>query len=217
MENKRKTKGKMAVFDLDGTLIDSNQKLTNDMIGAMKRLGITIMPEDTHGDWYKLAAQYNISKEELNESFDKRKTWAESLSDGEVNVFPDTYRTLESLRSAGVKLGLLSASVPKYTEQKLNYFPELRKFFKDNIEVVHPEKGTKSREARSLIDKLDPGEAYFIGDRVGDVEIVAVGRKLEIPSRGIYVNRNDRQIELPEDCIQVYSLEEAGEYILGET
>jgi len=82
---------------------------------------------------------------------------------------------------------------------------------------VHPEKGTKAREARSLIDRLDPGEAYFIGDRVGDVEIVAVGRELGIPSRGIYVNRNDRQIELPEDCIQVYSLEEAGEYILGET
>ncbi len=117
----RINQNKLVIFDLDGTLIDSEKKLEADVIGAMARLGTIITPEETHQNWYELAAKYGFSQEQFDKALDKRKTWEQSLREGEVKIFPETHNTLSYLKDNGVRMVLLSKSTPKYTKAKLNH------------------------------------------------------------------------------------------------
>jgi len=190
-------KPKVAVFDLDNTLIDSKRKLTSEVVETFGRLGKHITPEQAFGDWYELAEKYGFSREEFDEAFDKRKTWGDSLKSGDVKIFPETYKTLESLNDKRIRLALLSKSIPKYTRQKLDYFG-LTKYF-EQIKTVHPREPSKKQGALELIRDLDSStieKAYFIGDKEGDVKIARdVNKKYAINSQGIYVNRDNQELQ----------------------
>jgi len=188
---------KLAVFDLDNTLIDSKRKLTLDIVGAFERLGQYITPEQITGNWYKLAEEYGISKEKFDEAFDQRKTWEDSLKSGDVIIFPETYEVLESLKGRDIRLALLSKSIPKYTQQKLDHFG-LTKYF-EGIKTVHPREPSKKQGALELIRELGPStieRASFIGDKEEDVTIANdVYKKYSINSQGIYVNRDGGKLQ----------------------
>lgn len=185
------------IFDLDGTLIDSGRKLQIDVIDAFERLGKQISPEQLKGDWYKLAESLGISREKFDKEYDKRKPWAQSLRDGEVPIFPETYKVLQELQNRDVKMGLLSKSLPEYTQQKLDYF-DLGKYFEQTL-TIHPREPSKDLAAVELIRKMQPEtiqRAYFIGDKKEDVVVARnVNKEYSIPTEGIYVNRNGEKIE----------------------
>jgi phosphoglycolate phosphatase-like HAD superfamily hydrolase len=207
-----KNQGLVAVFDVDGTLIDSGMKLKTDALGAFQRLGVQVKPEQLNGDWYAFASQYGISEKEFDREFDKRKSWEQSLRDGEAPLFPDTIPCLESLKARGVRLAVLSRSVPKYTLQKLDYH-NLRNYF-EHIEVVDPKAASKASGALNLVSRLGPetiSRAFFIGDREEDVNVIGdVSQNYEIDTRGVHVSRN--HIILPTDY-QVNSLGEVPELV----
>jgi phosphoglycolate phosphatase-like HAD superfamily hydrolase len=167
---------RLAIFDLDNTLIDSDKKLEADFIGAMHRLGVKVTPEEARAggkSWYDFASKYGYSKEQFDKAFDQRKSWEASLNDGEVPIFEDTVPCLERLAAGGVKLGLLSKSIPEYTEMKLKHFG-LRGYF-HGVETVHPKIPSKIEGAMSLINKILPywnnTDFAFIGDRPDDITI----------------------------------------------
>lgn len=203
----------IAVFDLDNTLIDSQAKLNADFVGAMSRLGITITPEEIKaGKWYETAQKYGFSKEAFDKAFDQRKTWEQSLADGEVPIFPETRGCLEELASRGIRMSLLSKSIPKYTKQKVDYFG-LNKYF-EQIVTVHPEEPNKTKGAIELIIKMNPcaGDyAAFIGDKEEDVAIASIGKSYKLNAKGIYVNRDG--LILP-DYASVKNLSEVNKKII---
>lgn len=193
---KGKYDGTVIVPDLDGTLIDSTGKLRNDVVEAFGRLNRKINPEEIVGNWYMLAEKYGISRDEFDRSFDKRKSWKEALERGEISIFPETRRCLEYLKSNGARLGLLSKSIPEYTNQKIDYF-DLRKYF-EAIQTVHPREKSKLGGAIEIIKKLNPEtimEAYFIGDKEEDVSVSKeISRIYKINSHGIYINRDNNTL-----------------------
>jgi phosphoglycolate phosphatase-like HAD superfamily hydrolase len=192
---------KALVFDMDETLIDSSQKLAVDTIQAFSRLGHQITPQEARIDWQKLIKMYGISWEDFDKALDQRKTWEESLSDGEVNIFPETYRTLDELKQRGIRLGLLSLSIPRYTQLKLDHF-NLGTYF-EQVETVNPSQGRdKNHGAIEITRRLNPESLRyigFVGDREGDVICEkAVGeayKEYGLTTGGIYVNRNGNKLK----------------------
>ena len=86
MANKRNKQ--VMIFDLDNTLIDSGAKLIADIVKTFARLGYKVTPEEIaqYENWYERAETYGISKEIFDKSFNQRKTWKESLNDGEISA-----------------------------------------------------------------------------------------------------------------------------------
>lgn len=188
-------KTKVGIFDLDGTLIDSNAKVQRDFIETMARLGVDVTHEASLKKWEKIAEKHGISADQLYKAFDERKSWEQSLKDGDVKIFPETHPVLDYLKSEGVELALLSKSLPEYADIKLSHF-DLKRYF-SAVETVHPSAPSKIRGARTLIEKIGPekiGHAWFIGDKEEDVSIAReIGREYEITAEGIYVDRGDVQ------------------------
>ncbi len=195
MANYNKTD--LVVFDLDNTLIDSNPKLTSDVVGAFARLGRQITPEEVSGNWYDLARKYGFSSEQFDREFDKRKPWEESLKAGEVNIFSEVYETLEGLKQRNTRLALLSRSNREYTDQKIDHFG-LRPYF-EHIKVIDVKAPSKRDGALELIADLDPksiNKVLFVGDREEDVVIARdVQSKYGLSSEGVYVSRNKKPID----------------------
>jgi phosphoglycolate phosphatase-like HAD superfamily hydrolase len=199
-----KTGYQIAIFDLDNTLIDSSSKLREDFVGAMQRLGVRLSPEEANrGDWYATAADYGFSKREFDASFDQRDSWEESLAKGVVKLFPDTVKSLESLREGSVNLGLLSKSIPRYTGLKLGYFG-IDHYF-SHIKTVHPREPSKREGAIHLVQRMSPDpkhnysirhyNTYFIGDKAEDVTVATpVREEYGCNSKGIYVNRAGQKL-----------------------
>lgn len=195
-------KGSIAVFDLDNTLIDSGRKLEADVIGAFSRLGYTVSPEEVkqYKSWYEHAAKYGIPKEVFEKAFDQRKSWEQSLRDGEVPIFPETHSVLERLKERDIKLALLSKSIPEYTDPKLDFF-DLRKYFQEVL-TIHPREPSKDPAAIEIVKRINPETiegAYFIGDRAEDVTCERAVREAykedRIETKGIYVSRNGGALE----------------------
>lgn len=192
------------VFDLDNTLIDSRAKLKADVIEAMQRLGHYITPAEAGTrDWYTMAAKYGVSEQDFDASFDKRKTWEESLQSGEVPIFLDTIPCLEKLAANGTRLALLSKSIQKYTDVKLEHFG-LRDYF-ETVETVHLRNPNKREGAISILETLGPStvkKAWFVGDKPEDVVIAKdISDKYSLSTGGIYVNRNN--IPVPAE-VEIY-------------
>ncbi|MDP4039992.1 MAG: HAD hydrolase-like protein [Candidatus Pacearchaeota archaeon] len=206
---------------MDKTLIDSGRKLEADVANAMQRIGISITPEEAATkNWYELANSYGISEENFNRSFKQRKSWEESLRDGEAPLFPETYETLDRLQSEGVQLGLLTRSNEEYTRAKINHFG-LQRYFGDRVAITDVKAESKFQEALQLIRQLGPTNlrrAYFIGDKAEDVKVSQpVETMLFVPSKGLYVNRDG--LTIPEEVATyrvISSLSEIPEIIRGE-
>jgi len=194
----------LMVFDLDNTLIDSSAKLTTDTIGAFARLGKKVTPEQVNqNNWYELANSYSIPKDEFDEAFNQRKTWEQSLADGEVPIFPETHDVLGCLYDSGISLGLLSKSIPEYADTKLDFFDLKKYFFRDEfILTIPPRESSKDSAAIELVKRFIPEDiwnACFIGDQPEDVTCEqAVNRAFsdyKLTTGGIYVNRQGQQLE----------------------
>ncbi|MEK6885425.1 MAG: HAD hydrolase-like protein [Nanoarchaeota archaeon] len=209
----------IAVFDVDNTLIDSQAKLRADFIGAMQRLGVGLKPEEIGMPWYEVATKYGFSKEIFDESFNKRKTWEQSLGDGEAPLFSDTLPCLEELALNGVRMAVLSKSIAKYTDIKLKHFG-LDKYF-EQVVNVHPKVNTKKYGALYLISELNPTEAgpiAFIGDKPEDVLVAKdAEREYQKVCNGFYVNRMKNS--LPKElvgagCLNLNSLRELPAFLV---
>ena len=195
-------KGLVAIFDMDNTLIDSGRKLESDVVNAMSRLGVEISSDEARTqDWYGLAAKYGVSKEQFDKSFKQRKSWTQSLREGEVSIFPETYETLDRLLTNGVRLGLITRSDPKYTREKMDHF-NFDKYFGDRVAITPISEKNKNREALELIKQLSPqtlSRAYFIGDRLEDVAVtIPVEREVGVKSDGLYVSRSG--LDIPQEA-----------------
>ena len=218
MTQRNDKSGLVALFDVDNTLLNSRPKIRADIVRAMAALGKVIRPEEADGEWRKLAQRYGISWKEFDEATTKyRKSWQDSLRDGEAPLFDDAVPCFDTLKGAGVELGILTRSTPEYTQTKLEFYG-LGKYFQ-NIEVVPVDARDKIDGATGLVRRIGTKgirRISFIGDKLEDVQVAEpVQEAFSINSEGIYVNRNNKPIS-GYGGIVVNGLEEAARYILRE-
>lgn len=226
MVDKGISRKRVAILDLDGTLIDSDRCLARELTETFKDLGISITEEEAaiegKKDKYALASKYGISKEELDRSYRQNvkslNTLDRALGSREITLYPEILSTLNSLRENGVVLGLL----PRATREsdifhKVQHFG-LEEYFGNRIIVVSNECSTKYQGALDLLRKTQGqiGKVYCIGDRAEDVVVADDLRRLnQIDAEGIYVHRlNSPDLKL-EGYQKVESLEEIPDLVLG--
>lgn len=202
------------IFDIDGTLINSSKKLENDTINTFSILGYEITSEESQIDWQILLKKYNIKWEDFDRALNKRKSWEESLKDGEVTLFQETKSVLEELKKRKVRLTALSLSIPEYTKAKLGFF-DLLKYFEE-VETINDSMGIdKNQGAVNIIKRMDYKKlerVYTVGDKLADV-VCEKSIKDAFPNlktQGVYVNRNGNSLK---DYSDIKNLKEILEII----
>ncbi len=199
MTNTSNYNGIVAVFDIDGTTLNTMPKMRADIKGAFSRLGHIVADEQIAAQkgWYGLAGQLGINQEDYDREFDKRKSWEQSLRDGEAPLFEDTLPCFELLLSGGATLAALTKSSPEYTRAKLDYHG-LYQYFGDRVAVTDIKSPSKRAEALQLINQIGKPnikQAYFIGDRTEDVIVASdVQSELYVPSQRVYLNRERKPV-----------------------
>lgn len=106
-----------AIFDMDGTLIDSMWMWKDIDIEFLRERGIE-MPEDLQkdieGQSITQTAEYFISRFGLNNTIDELKTiWNEMAKDAyknKVDVKPGVFEFLDEIRSLGLKIGVATSN-----------------------------------------------------------------------------------------------------------
>ena len=175
---------KYIIFDLDGTLIKSEEGLFDSITYALEKSGVD--PGDRKDMkrmigpvlWESFQKFYNMSAEEADranayfvEAYDREGIYNVSLYEGVVQM-------LESLRNAGRILLVVTAKPRDMAETVLNH-TGIDKYFQA---VIGPARGDKKTDKGSLLRKAlsflaDTGKDHFqkeqtvmVGDRMFDMK-----------------------------------------------
>lgn len=129
---------KAAIFDLDGTIIDSMYVWHKVDVDFLTMRGIPVTREYTEtvrGMFFETAAEYTRSTYGLNESVEQIiQTWLDMARHeyaNNVRLKPYTREYLDHLRKKGIKLGMATSSDPYLLEPVLKnngidgYFDEI--------------------------------------------------------------------------------------------
>ena len=192
------------IFDLDGTLIKSEEGLYDSITYALERSGVD--PGDRKDMkrmigpvlWESFQKFYNMSAEEADranayfvEAYDKEGLY-------NVSVYEGVKEMLETLRNAGRILLVVTAKPRDMAERVLNH-TGIDKYFQA---VIGPARGNKKTDKGSLLrealsflaktgtDHFQKEQTVMVGDRMFDMQgAVETG----IPSIGVLYGYGDRQ------------------------
>jgi len=171
---------KLAIFDFDGTLVDSVPGMTSIIRQVAQEYR---MPPSILEKWITLIGipledQMKIlfpnGKEVFWQEVAKRyRTVYDIVGVKDFPLFFDTVRVLESLDEKGVQMAILSSKQRRFIEKVLNHH-NLSHFFNPVLgsedisnHKPHPEGVLRMLETLSI----KPEEAIFIGDSLFDVEV----------------------------------------------
>src|SRR5574340_149382 len=165
------------LFDLDGTVVDtiphilaSFRHATNDVLGAplpdeelMYHVGVPLARQmryftDDEGVAERLLASYR--------EFNHR------THDEMAEIFPGTLRTLQALRSAGLRMGIVTSKSRVMAERAIALF-DLEEYFDvlvtaDDTDAHKPEPLPVLEGLRAL--GVEPARAVYVGDSPADIE-----------------------------------------------
>ena len=169
---------KAALFDFDGTLVDTTEMIYQSMRHAASTvLGRDDIPRET------LLANVGQPLPRQMESIDAEKSGSlleayrrhhEENHDALIQEFPQVAQALSRLRSAGIKVAVVTSKRRISVEMALNNFPDLRNVVDrlvtmedTNEHKPHPEPLWRGLE---LLGGVQKEEAAYVGDSPFDVE-----------------------------------------------
>jgi phosphoglycolate phosphatase len=166
---------KLVLFDLDGTLVDSEDFIVWSFLEAGRRLGVEVDPERVRRMiGYPLDSVleevFEPGSIDLEEFKRVRKRIVEENWRSMVRIFPDVLETLEYLKGKGYILGVASSSVTSRINAFLEFF-RLKEFFQV---VSGVEEGVRGKPEPDVILRavaragVSPRDAVYVGDRVVD-------------------------------------------------
>jgi len=166
---------KLVLFDLDGTLVDSEDFIVWSFLEAGRRLGVEVDPERVRRMiGYPLDSVleevFEPGSVDLEEFKRVRKRIVEENWRSMVRIFPDVLEVLEYLKGKGYILGVASSSVTLRINAFLEFF-RLKEFFQV---VSGVEEGVRGKPEPDVIlravawARVPPRDAVYVGDRVVD-------------------------------------------------
>jgi HAD superfamily hydrolase (TIGR01509 family) len=169
------------VFDWDGTLVDTLGALLRANVAVLGELGIDFdeaaYRRHYAPDWRLMYARLGIPAERLDEVNER---WLRHYGGDEVRPFPGTREALVALRSAGSRLGLVTAGhreivEPQLAATGLGSLLEIA-VFGDDLPVHKPDPAPL-RHALSGLGARRPAESVvYVGDAPDDMRMArAVG------------------------------------------
>lgn len=160
------------LFDWDGTLLDSFPAGYHASITVLKHYGIEVDRERflaTYSpNWYASYEKLGVPREEWDNA---DKMWRRTYRDQVSELFPFVVQLLESLRDAGLVLGLVTSGNRSRVRRELEAH-ELGSFFAvvvcfEDTEEKKPHPAPLTRALDHL--ELDPRKTVYVGDRPEDI------------------------------------------------
>ena len=167
-----------ALFDFDGTLVDTTELIHQSLRHATGEvLGRDDIPRETllaHVGQPLPRQMELIDAEKAELLLESYRRYNEENHDALIAEFPGIEASLERLRSAGVRVGVVTSKRRLSVEMALESFPGLRNVvvrfvtMEDTTEhKPHPEPLLKGLE---LLGGVPKEEAVYVGDSPFDVE-----------------------------------------------
>ncbi|MEK4968428.1 pyrophosphatase PpaX [Cytobacillus sp. FSL R7-0696] len=162
------------LFDLDGTLIDTNELIISSFLHTLNHyypdsyqrqdvlpfMGPTLVETFT-----------SIDRDRADEMVHMYRTFNKENHDVLVKEFSGVYETVRTLKESGYKLGIVTTKMLDVVEKGLR-LTKLDEFFEVIVALDHVEKPKPDAEpvlkALSLLDS-EPQEAIMIGDNHHDI------------------------------------------------
>ena len=181
----------LILFDLDGTLTDPKEGITNCVKYALKSFGIAENDESVllkfigpplYDSFRKI---YGFSHEDAIAAVEKYRERFTGIGIYENALFPDTVSVLKELKAAGKKLALATSKPYEFAERVLKNF-DIYKYF--DYAVGAEFDGTRGykdeviNEVLRIYGETDLSKIIIVGDRNTDI----IGaKKCKIASCGV--------------------------------
>lgn len=162
------------LFDMDGTLIDTNALIHDSFVHTLKHYGLSFTDEEilTFNGPPLIDTFTNINPLLADQMVETYREHNIAQHDQYVTVFPTVKETLEELRQQGIKMAVVSAKMSLGVEQSLA-FTDLRQYFDVVVSVddvikpkPHPEPVLKAIEQLGS----SPETSLMVGDNSHDIE-----------------------------------------------
>lgn len=164
------------LFDLDGTIIDTNELIIQSCLHALRG----VVPPDFGREQIipcmgqPLAVQMRLftGRDDVDDLIRKYREYNLAHHDEMVSLFPGVAETLAALKARGVRLGVVTTKMRETTERALRMFGLIGKM--DVIvtldDVTHPK--PHPEPVRKAMDALgaDPARTLMVGDSPVDME-----------------------------------------------
>lgn len=164
------------LFDLDGTIIDTNELIIESFLHALKG----VVPESFNrehiipkmGLTLKHQLQLFSGRDEVDDLMKAYRAYNLSKHDEMVTLFPGVAEAIPQLRSQGIKLGVVTTKMRDSTNRALKLLGVY-----DAMDVIvtlddvehakpHPEPVLKAIEALGA----EPSATIMVGDSAADIE-----------------------------------------------
>ena len=166
------------LFDLDGTLTDPGEGITNSVAYALKKYDIEVADRS---ELYKFIGPplkdsfmkyYGFSEDKAEEAIAYYREYFRDKGIFENKVYEGVVDMLEALYADGKKIVLATSKPEEFAVRILEHF-ELSKYFTvvagASMDSSRSKKGDVIAYAISLCDNFDKDSAIMIGDREHDI------------------------------------------------
>ncbi|MEM4717974.1 MAG: HAD family hydrolase [Desulfurococcaceae archaeon] len=192
---------RLVIFDMDGTLVDSEDFIVWSFMEVAKEMGLSISPRVVR-ECIGLPLDYVVERilpdvpVDIVERFiARRREIVSKYWRGMVTLFPDVKPALSYLKNNGFLLAVASSSVKSRIIEFLGYLGILDYF--DYVSGV--EEGVRGKPYPDVISRVlnmlgvAPGEAVYVGDRLVDcIAASSAGVDFILVSRGGFNDTNDK-------------------------
>lgn len=162
------------LFDLDGTLIDTNELIIKSFLhtleqyfpGQYQRNDVLPFLGPTLKDTFSV-----LNPEKVDEMSDVYRTFNKAKHDSFVTEFPDVYNTMKTLKESGFKMAIVTSKMSDVAMMGMK-LTKIDSFFDTIVAFEHIEKPKPDPQALfKALDALgsDPNEALMIGDNGSDI------------------------------------------------
>lgn len=171
-------KYKAVIFDLDGTILDSQKGIAKAFQSALKAYGV----EESVENIAKLIGpplartiitHYGFSEEDGAEAMKVHRKYLREKGIYECGIFDGVIDMLDRFKKSGVKMAIATNKPEEFAVAQLKYYKMEHYFegiFGNNLEQTRGSKGDFVREAMESCKVLDSKDAVMVGDRKNDIQ-----------------------------------------------
>ena len=207
------------LFDLDGTLTDPGTGITNSVMHALKKYGITVSDRTQLYAFIgpplldSFRKYYGFSEEQSREALEYYREYFRDRGIFENEVYDGIPELLSSLKDRGITVALATSKPYEFSVQILKHF-ELYGYFDHIGAATMDESISRKADVISILLKemgdIDRSEVLMVGDRDQDIDgarengltsagvLWGYGSREELSSAGA-----DHLVSDPEELLQL--------------